>query len=104
MFLQATLTFTGTTRRVSQVLELTMMSKISAIITADISAGTWNAGFEVSNDGTVWVDLDTAAAVVDTAPQLLEASDVACKWVRVVLETADAGTLASLTGAFYAKL
>lgn len=104
MFLQATLTFTGTTRRVSQVLEVNMLSKISTIFTANTATGTWTAGFEVSNDGVVWVDLDTAAAVVDNVAALLEAADVACRYVRVAVETADAGTMTSLTGAFYAKM
>ncbi len=97
------LTFTGTTTRVSQALTCQTLSKVCAIVTADIATGTWTAGLQGSNDGTTWVALDTPTALVDNVALLVTKADVAAQYVRVSVVTGDAGTLTSLAASFHAK-
>lgn len=104
MFLEATCSFTGTTTRVSQAFDCRTLTRVCAIIAADISGGTWNAKLQGSNDGVIWVDLDTASALTDDTPKLYTKADVSTRYVRVCALTADAGTLTSLSATFNAKM
>lgn len=104
MFLSATLSFTGTTTRASQSFSCQTLSKVSAIVTATITGGTWSAKLQGSNDGSVWADLASATNLTTATPAYISAANVGAMYVRVVVLTGDAGTLSALSGTFGAKL